>query len=82
MDDIKCQQVHIKDIDSSSPPPVQAHYTTSEIDQGNEAVLLRIDTIGSEKGPIGGLRLASDGRVSHHFSLISHRTRLTATRLY
>jgi hypothetical protein len=75
----KNEAVQVDEIDSqnsNSPTPAPHHHTAIEIDQGNEAVLLRIDDAGAEKGQVGSLRLAKDGHVCLSWPRSSHRCKL------
>jgi hypothetical protein len=61
----KSQAVHVESHrpGAVSPEHIQRH--VSDIDQGNQAVLLRVDDDTGEKGQAGYLRLAKDHHVCH-----------------
>ena len=67
MEDYKSQAVHVDTSNSGAnwPEQVPHHHGLSEIDQGNEAVLLRVNDEGGEKGQAGALRLAKDHHVCY-----------------
>lgn len=62
---LKTQAVHVEALNSRTVSPEHVQHHVSEIDQGNQAVLLRVEDDTREKGQAGYLRLAKDHHVWH-----------------
>ena len=61
--DAKSHVIHVEGMPSKTPTVEHPHHHLNDIEQGNEAILLRINTIAGEKGETGSIRLAKDGHV-------------------
>ncbi|MCJ1393458.1 hypothetical protein MMC18_006333 [Xylographa bjoerkii] len=59
--DAKSHAIHVEGIPHTTIASDHVHHHLSDIEQGNEAMLLRIDTTAGEKGDPSEIRLAKDG---------------------
>ena len=59
----KPHAIHVEGVPTFTTASDHVHHHLSDIEQGNEAILLRIDTDGEEKGGIDSIRVAKDGHV-------------------
>ncbi|MCJ1397631.1 hypothetical protein MMC11_000827 [Xylographa trunciseda] len=59
--DTKSHTIHVEGILPTTTDGDHIHHHLNDIEQGNEAILLRIDSAGGEKGDAGSIRRAKDG---------------------